>query len=108
MFCVGDTLLKQVVGIPMGSPISPPLAQIICAYYESQVTQENKTKNLTNPVEGVRYVDDLTAFIFYLKNNAKSRADAEEIASRIQFGYHKDMELEVEDTSQLLNSCHLW
>ena len=98
MFCVGDTLLKQVVGIPMGSPISPSLAQIICAYYESQVIQENKTKNLTNPVEGVRYVDDLTAFIFYNKHDRNSYADAKDIASRIQYGYHKDMELEVEDT----------
>lgn len=32
VFCVGDTLLKQVVGIPMGSPINPSLAQIIPWY----------------------------------------------------------------------------
>ena len=62
-FCVGDTLLKQIIGMPMGSPVSPALAQIVCAYYETKMHAKN-TGN--NPVEGVRYVDDLTAFIYYV------------------------------------------
>ena len=52
-----------------------------------------------NPVEGVRYVDDLTAFIYYVKNCPESLASAKQMAEIIQYGYHKNMELEVEDTS---------
>ena len=35
-FRIGDTILQQRVGIPMGSPLSPALAQIVCAWYETQ------------------------------------------------------------------------
>ena len=80
----------------MGSPVSPALAQIVCAYYETKMHAKN-TGN--NPVEGVRYVDDLTAFIYYVKNCPKSLATAKQMAETIQYGYHKNMELEVEDTS---------
>ena len=29
-FSIGDVILKQDIGIPMGSPMSPPLAVILC------------------------------------------------------------------------------
>ena len=34
-FTVGDVLLKQIKGIAMGSPLSPILAILVCAYYEN-------------------------------------------------------------------------
>ena len=83
----------------MGSPVSPALAQIICAYYENNLITNLQREGIHNPIEGVRYVDDLTAFVYYDPSNATSKAHADDIAHRIEFGYHKDMELEVEDTS---------
>ena len=55
---------------------------------------------LMNEVEGVRYVDDLTCFVFYDKDSASDKQQALDIAKRIQYGYHKNMELEVEDTNK--------
>ena len=36
-FTVGTFVGKQTCGIPMGSPISPALAVIVCAYYENKI-----------------------------------------------------------------------
>ena len=58
-----------------------------------------RSDGLLNEVEGVRYVDDLTCFIFYDKSSTDDKGRALEIARQIQFGYHENMELEVEDTA---------
>ena len=84
----------------MGSPLSPALAQIVCAWYETQTLDNLRKDNLLNEVEGIRYVDDLTCFIFYDPVSAGDKEKAEDIAKRIQFGYHKNMELEIEDTDK--------
>ena len=55
---------------------------------------------MTNEVEGARYVDDLTCFVFYEKDSASDKQQALDIAKRIQYGYRKNMELEVEDTDR--------
>ena len=52
---------------------------------------------IINPVVGFRYMDDLTAFIFY--RTKREKWDALKLALRIRFGYHHNMELEVEDTT---------
>ena len=96
----GDTILQQRVGIPMGSPLSPALAQIVCAWYETKTIENMRREGVLNEVEGVRYVDDLTCFIFYDKSSTDDKGRALEIARQIQFGYHKNMELEVEDTDK--------
>lgn len=97
-FKIGDRILQQRVGIPMGSPLSPALAQIVCAYYEAQTLANAARDGITNPVEGIRYVDDLTALIYYDPAVPASKVDAEELARRIQNGYHPNMDLEVENT----------
>ena len=71
-FRVGDTVLQQKVGIPMGSPLSPAIAQIVCAYYEYHTISQARLDGITNQVDGVRYVGDLTAVIFYNPNSTSS------------------------------------
>lgn len=97
-FRVGDRVLQQKVGIPMGSPLSPALAQIVCAYYEYHTLKRARRIGIGNQVEGVRYVDDLTAVIYYDPTSLPSKINAELLANMIQFGYHPKMELEVENT----------
>jgi hypothetical protein len=97
-FRVGDTVLQQKVGIPMGSPLSPAIAQIVCAYYEYHTILQARLDGITNQVDGARYVDDLTAVIYYDPSSEASQRDANLLAKRIQFGYHPNMELEVENT----------
>ena len=97
-FRVGDTVLQQKVGIPMGSPLSPAIAQILCAYYESHIISKCRLDGILNQVEGIRYVDDLTAVIYYDPTSVSSTRDANDLAHRIQFGYHPQMVLEVENT----------
>ena len=97
IFTTGECTMRQQVGIPMGSPLSPSLAQIVCAFYEHRTLRRARILGYDNPVVGFRYVDGLTALIFH--SGGSSLADAREVARLIQFGYHKDMELEVEDTT---------
>ena len=91
-FRIGDTILQQRVGIPMGSPLSPALAQIVCAWYETKTIENMRREGALNEVEGVRYVDDLTCFIFYDKSSIDDKDRALEIARQIQFGYHENTE----------------
>jgi hypothetical protein len=59
-FTLGTAILKQIIGIPMGSPLSPALAIIICAYSEHKfLTSISTYKYLT----AVRYMDDLHSCI---------------------------------------------
>ena len=82
----------------MGSPLSPALAQIVCSWYETNTISKIHKLGLHNDIEGIRYVDDLTCFIFFDPALSEDRQRAEDIAKHIQFGYHENMELEVEDT----------
>ena len=62
-FTVGNYIGKQTCGIPMGSPLSPALAVIVCAYYENRIIETVKSWGWTNTILGTRYMDDLLSFI---------------------------------------------
>ena len=83
----------------MGSPLSPALAQIVCAYYEFHTMQLAHRVGIDNALEGVRYVDDLTAVIYYDPTSGPSKTRAKILATLLQYGYHPKMELEVENTN---------
>ena len=41
IFSVGDpknpnNIFRQILGVPMGSPLSPALAKIVCIYFENK------------------------------------------------------------------------
>ena len=60
-FTLGDVLLRQINGIPMGGFISAPEAQLVCIYSEVQF---HKSCGLDSRyISGTRYMDDLTVFI---------------------------------------------
>ena len=56
---------KQTCGIPMGSPISPALAVIVCAYYENKIFKavNDWGWSNTNTIMGTRYMDDVLSFV---------------------------------------------
>ena len=81
LFSCFNTTLKQIVGVPMGSPGSPAYAICICMYYEhifkSKLTHLQNKLNLpfkTPLCEGLRYIDDLIAFFAYNKTDKTSYA----------------------------------
>jgi len=72
-FTLGKTILKQIIGIPMGSPLSPSLAIIICAHAEhifSLSILDFKYFFAT------RYMDDLHSAIIILGNKMNKALQA--------------------------------
>ena len=45
-FKVGDTIMRQIHGIPMGSPLSPAMAICICAFYENKFLRETEERDM--------------------------------------------------------------
>jgi hypothetical protein len=62
-FTLGDQLLKQLFGFPMGMPSSHPLSVGICAWSEAKFSQTLGTDGRYLSV--TRYVDDVLAIAFY-------------------------------------------
>ena len=56
-FQVGDSFFRQIHGLFMGSPISPPLAQMYMEYFEKELYEKLIPENI-KPTEWKRYVDD--------------------------------------------------
>jgi hypothetical protein len=63
IFFFGPILLLQILGIPMGSPLSPQLAIILCAYAEHRWCMTHPT--WASHVAAVRYFDDLGIIAVY-------------------------------------------
>ena len=99
-FTVGNFVGKQTCGIPMGSPISPALAVIVCAYYENKIFKavNDWGWSNTNTIMGTRYMDDVLAFVTHDGSDI-SRLRAKYLLEIIKDGYHDQMVLECEDTS---------
>ena len=96
-FSIGDRLIHQVLGVPMGSPCSPPLAIALCMFAEHKFLQS------VNPDDflGFRYMDDLILF-------CPSSLTFEEIAAI----YPPPLQLKEEKPSsegwEFLESCLSW
>jgi hypothetical protein len=92
-FKSGTQTLKQNIGIPMGSPLSPILALIICAYYEAK---HKKMINDVYTLRGKRYVDDalfLTGADLSIPGDLAVAQHRLLLASK---SYHKNLVLEPE------------
>jgi hypothetical protein len=69
-FTILNYVLRQLLGIPMGSPTSPPLAILVCSYSEySFLSTLGVDRRL---LSGVRYMDDCCLFIVYDADDVKS------------------------------------
>lgn len=94
--------MKQEIGIPMGSPISPVLAILVCAYCEAKYTGSRNP--VIRKIRGSRYVDDA---IFCVGYSTKVDKDVEWAQSLIddivKNGYHKKLELEMDPNQNYIN-----
>jgi hypothetical protein len=94
-FMVGDAMLKQVKGLPMGSPPSPVLANLTCGVgYEKEYIERMGTAG-GERIWGVRSMDDVVIVSTYTMGDEKGRLRA---VSRLEeLKYHVSMELERTD-----------
>lgn len=100
IFNVRGTTLRQIVGIPMGSPISPILAVLMCAYNEANYMTDQRKKGEHRRVDGVRYVDDALFASGYNSNVLGDKDKAQKaIDHMIKNAYHEKLKIEV-DTNQ--------
>ena len=84
-FRLGKKLLRQCLGVPMGSPCSPALAIALCMHAEHAFMATHPGVKVH---AGFRYVDDL---LLFLEHNAHD--------SLIDNIYPSPLELEREDTT---------
>ena len=99
IFTVGTYTKQQKCGIPMGSPLSPALAVIVCAYYEHRVLSKIEKHSWDNKVYGTRYMDDVFCVATH-DGTPTSIHRANIILKWFEVGYHKNMTLECEDTTK--------
>jgi hypothetical protein len=95
---LGRVIVKQGWGIPMGSPLSPILAIVICVKYE---TVFKETLGVDNRLKIKRYMDDVWLIGRYKKG---SKTEEKEIDKAIidfrTFGYHERMKIETEGVQE--------
>ena len=96
IFSVGDVILKQVKGVPMGSPLSPILAILVASYYEymffSNLSELEKDK-----VDGIRYVDDIVIIGSYVAHDIIDKRHTDRLIDDFIRCYHEDLVLEEEE-----------
>lgn len=96
IFTLGNVLLTQVNGIPMGGFISAPEAQLVCIYSEVQFHLSIGTDAYY--ISGSRYMDDLTTFIAYKSNNVSSMQRVLRIIHELNYNtYDASLEMEAQE-----------
>jgi hypothetical protein len=94
-FTIGDITLQQTKGIPMGSPLSPVLAIMVCAYYENMFFKTCSTDERKR-IEGIRYVDDIITIGGFEDNNLYDKSKTMKVMHEFESCYHEDLILEEE------------
>jgi hypothetical protein len=95
-FTLGDILLRQINGIPMGGFISAPEAQLVCIYSEVQFHESCGLDS--RYISGTRYMDDLTVFIAYNTHNEHSLIRTSNIIHALCHTYDESLVLEVQES----------
>lgn len=103
IFSVRGKILRQKIGIPMGSPLSPILAVLVCAYYESQYLAEEAQLQVRRRVDGARYVDDALFATGYSSPGDKKIAQ-KAIDHAVKHMYHKNLDIELDEDQ---NNIHM-
>ena len=98
-YLIGGQVYQQTVGIPMGSPLSPALAILICAYYEHRFLTTFHTHESVHMFPS-RYMDDLNMFVVLPLEMAHRVTQIWNLLTGI---YHEDMELESEEVEFQFN-----
>ena len=88
-FRLGNHLLRQILGSPMGAQMSSSLAMLVCIRGEHLTLSSlgNDVKLIT----AKRYVDDVAALIFYKHNDIPSLEKAKKILATLRNCYHSSL-----------------
>lgn len=93
---VGERLVRQIFGVPMGSPPSPPSADLMCAYYEDPFQRGPLQELLDeegqeNKASMCRWADDVFGFFF---TTCETGEMADRLWAECSAIYHESMVLE--------------
>jgi hypothetical protein len=80
---VGNTILKQKKGCPIGGILSGSYANIYCAKNEYDFLEKLKQTTDSRRVQAIRQMDDLILWIAYDKDNTKSKKEAADILHKL-------------------------
>ncbi|GBG70970.1 hypothetical protein CBR_g8270 [Chara braunii] len=94
---VSDRLIRRREGIPMGKSSSPPIACILCAFYEFKFL--NSLGKDVGLVRGIRLVDDVSLFVWQGWDK-KNRGKVDDIISRFEKAYDPKLALKKTDDGQ--------
>eukprot|EP00026_Physarum_polycephalum_P003471 Phypoly_transcript_03483.p1 GENE.Phypoly_transcript_03483~~Phypoly_transcript_03483.p1 ORF type:complete len:357 (-),score=31.02 Phypoly_transcript_03483:258-1328(-) len=95
---LGKVIVKQGWGIPMGSPLSPILAIVICVKYEVVFLG---TLGVDNRLKVKRYMDDVWMIGRYARGCKEEREEISKVVRDFRmFCYHERMEIETEGTQE--------
>ena len=102
-----DTILKQKIGIPMGSPLSAALAPLVCIYFE-HLFFDSRTEytSIADLETGIRYMDDQIAIAAYKRDDVHSLEEATDFVERLAECYDEKMIMENE-ASNFTIACPL-
>lgn len=96
---IGEIVLKQRWGVPMGSPLSPVLVIVICTKYEVTFME---TLGRDNRLRVKRYIDDVWCVGKYRRESTIERQDTfRAITDLKSHCYHPRMVLETEGISEV-------
>lgn len=95
-FSVGDTILLQKAGAPIGGVLSTALAVSTCVYTEIMFVESLGVDSRRLRV--IRYVDDITVLIAILRNDPESLIKAQELYQNLKVNcYPKELVLKPEN-----------
>jgi len=104
-----DTILKQLIGIPMGSPLSAALAPLVCIYFEHKLFSILDPKLTLIKTNGFRYMDDQIAIAAFDKRDPESKNQAITFVEKLATCYDDAMIMEneasnIKETGEILTS----
>ena len=102
-----DTVLRQLIGIPMGSPLSAALAPLVCIYFENKLFSTIDPKLPLVETNGFRYMDDQIAIAAFDNRNQQSKRQAISFVEALATCYDDAMIMENE-ASNITNSDEIY
>jgi len=102
-FSLGKIVLRQMIGIPMGSPISPSLAILSCARQEHFVKQSLGSD--VRYIHGMRYIDDSWIALIYPRD---SMARMFQLRQKYFECYNPALKVEIEGKGERVKFLDKW